>query len=85
MGPDEKEHFDLQSQDPPAGNMRPGKRQEEEEENWSENQQEGPIHLSHEQAVGLLTPGSSDLDEHKLSWEGDGETRPAKERIEEKR
>lgn len=25
-----------------------------------------------------LTPGSSDLDEHKLSWEGDGETRPGK-------
>lgn len=23
-----------------------------------------------------LTPGSSDLEEHKLSWEGEGETRP---------
>lgn len=23
-----------------------------------------------------LTPWSSDLEEHKLSWEGEGETRP---------
>lgn len=53
MGPDGKEHFDLQSLDPPADNTRPEEEveeveeeeeMEEVEERWSGNQLNGPSH-----------------------------------------